>query len=80
MSTKTDSDEQVLALLMEILHTRNRSGILNTSHTQQEEISQPKRESVFKKIEDLSNQGLSARQISKRIGIPRKVVKKHLER
>lgn len=80
MTTKSNTDEQVLALLMEIMHTRNRSGLLNTSHTQQEIIPQPKKESVFKKIEMLSNQGLSARQIAKRIGVSRKAVKKHLER
>ena len=80
MSTKSNTDEQVLALLMEIMHTRNRSGILNTAPTQQEIIPQPERESVFEEIEKLSNQGLSARQIAKRIGVSRKSIKKHLER
>lgn len=77
---KHNTDEELLSIFMEIMHTRNRSGLLNTASTQQERIPQPKGESVFEKIEKLSNQGLSARQIAKKIGVSRKAVKKHLER
>ena len=73
-------DEESLRFLMECMHTRNRHGLLNTASAQQDEIPQPKQESIFDKIERLSNQGLSARQIAKRIGVSRKAVKKHLER
>ena len=73
-------DEAHLRVLRECMHTRNRHGLLNTASAQQERVPQPKGESIFDKIERLSNQGLSARQIAKRIGVPRKAVKKHLER
>ena len=73
-------DEEHLRFLMECTRKRSRTGLLNTASAQQDKIPQPQQESIFDKIERLSNQGLSARQIAKRIGVSRKAVKKHLER
>lgn len=71
-------DEELIWLYMQMVNRRARTGLLKETNNNEQgtKESVPKTEYVFTKVERLLDEGLSPRQIAKRTGVPRKVIKK----
>jgi|GEM_PF-5788409 len=78
MNEEELTGEETMLLFMQMVNRRARTGLLNETDKEQEEQPKIEYESPFTKAEQLLKEGLSPRQIAKKTGVPRKVIKKML--